>query len=206
MTSKETSTTRHVHVGNNTRKNCSICSVAKMKEDLQSAEKCKGLELSTGMFSCNVNSDLCILHKCTDNREGCHCELQSTEKPLHPKWLSCECKTPDQHARRKNKTELQLTDTKCDSRWETYLIELYHYTEYSVDQIKELSDGVLQTVLDRISKCFECDQSYCEWLQENKGTCCNDTDDIEKFKGCPPCNEDKFADMIDTARDLEKDR
>ena len=54
--------------------------------------------------------------------------------------------------------------------------------------------------------CIECGGNWCEWLQENEGNCCNDNDDIELFKGCPPCNEDKLADMIDTQRDIEKEK
>ncbi len=38
-------------------------------------EKCKGLEFSTDIFSCNVNSDLCVLHNCTNSKGGCNCEL-----------------------------------------------------------------------------------------------------------------------------------
>ncbi len=57
-----------------------------------------------------------------------------------------------------------------------------------------------------LKECAECGETDCEWLQENEGVCCNNNDNIEELKGCPPCNEDKLADMIDTARDIEKEK
>ena len=55
-----------------------------MQTELQSTEKCKGLEYSSTIFSCNVNSELCILHNCSDTKGGCNCELQipDTERDI----------------------------------------------------------------------------------------------------------------------------
>lgn len=55
-------------------------------------------------------------------------------------------------------------------------------------------------------ECSECGETACEWLEYNEGVCCNDNRDLEYPKFCPPCAEDKTADMIDTAMDLEKDK
>ena len=55
-------------------------------KDLQSTEKCKGLEFSPEVFSCNVNSDLCILHNCTDTKGGCNCELRISDTNNKHQW------------------------------------------------------------------------------------------------------------------------
>lgn len=58
----------------------------------------------------------------------------------------------------------------------------------------------------QLAICEECGETNCEQLEYNEGVCCNHNNDIEIHRGCPPCNEDKLSDMIDTAVDLEKDR
>ncbi len=34
---------------------------------------CKGIPIDNKKLVCNVQSDVCILHKCTDKRGGCKC-------------------------------------------------------------------------------------------------------------------------------------
>ena len=35
--------------------------------------KCKGIPIDNMKLVCNVQSDVCILHKCTDKKGGCKC-------------------------------------------------------------------------------------------------------------------------------------
>ena len=73
--------TSEKYVNPDHKHNCIVWNCKPPNKDLQSTEKCKGLKFSPEVFSCNVNSELCILHKCTDSKGGCNCELQNTEEP-----------------------------------------------------------------------------------------------------------------------------
>ena len=78
----------------------------------------------------------------------------------------------------------------CDNVCDTH--ELIHAELYAIFEQEE-------------KKCSECEETNCEWLQENEGVCCKDNRDLEYPKFCSPCAEDKTADMIDTAMDMDKD-